>query len=217
MHYVNFFVKSLNFASKWSIAYFQSILAAIYVTTATVKVKVIWYFYTLVILLINLKEQIGEKQYLYFSLLGGGGGGAKKPLNACSSLKLNTCIERQFGVWKFKSKYGASSAYFLWFPNKQQLLFYEFCTLTVCYAYCCLAFLCCLSVVCLVAMSSLKVCNLTLVFLFSMKTYVCRYSKELYQWDGCYEHPKHALKLMNKKIFHKMLKTLFIQTYACCI
>ena len=46
MLYVNFSVKPLNFAPKWSI------LAAIFVTIATVKVKVILNFYTLVIVLI---------------------------------------------------------------------------------------------------------------------------------------------------------------------
>ena len=39
--YVNFSVKPLEFAPKWSISYFQPILAAIFVTIATVKVKVI--------------------------------------------------------------------------------------------------------------------------------------------------------------------------------
>ena len=53
MLYVNFSVKSLNFAPKWSISYFQPILAAIFVTIATVKGKVILDFYTLVIVLIN--------------------------------------------------------------------------------------------------------------------------------------------------------------------
>ena len=51
--YVNFSVKPFNFAPKWSIPYFQPILVAIYVTIATVKVNVIWIFYTLVIFLIN--------------------------------------------------------------------------------------------------------------------------------------------------------------------
>ena len=50
---VNFSVKPMNFAPKWSVSYFQPILAAIFVTIATVKVKVIRDFYTLVIVLIN--------------------------------------------------------------------------------------------------------------------------------------------------------------------
>ena len=44
-----------------------------FVTIATVKIKVILDFYTLVIVLINYLEQIGEKQFLYFSPIGGGG------------------------------------------------------------------------------------------------------------------------------------------------
>ena len=51
---------------------------AIFVTIAMVKVKIIQDFYTLVIVLINLQEEIGENQFLYFSLIGGGGGGGKK-------------------------------------------------------------------------------------------------------------------------------------------
>ena len=39
--YVDFSVKPLNFAHKWSISYFQPILVAICVTIATVKVKAI--------------------------------------------------------------------------------------------------------------------------------------------------------------------------------
>ena len=39
--FVNFSVKPLNLAPKWSISYFQPILAANFVTIATVKVQVI--------------------------------------------------------------------------------------------------------------------------------------------------------------------------------
>ena len=39
--YVNRSVKRLKFAPKWSISYFQPILAAIFVTIATVKVELI--------------------------------------------------------------------------------------------------------------------------------------------------------------------------------
>ena len=46
-------VKHLKFAPKWSISCFQPILVAIFVTIATVKVKLIQDFYTLVIVLIN--------------------------------------------------------------------------------------------------------------------------------------------------------------------
>ena len=75
MLYVNFSVKRLKFALKWPISYFQSTLAAIFVTIAAIKVKIIGNFYTLAIVLINLQEEIGEKQFSYFSLIGGGGGG----------------------------------------------------------------------------------------------------------------------------------------------
>ena len=51
--YVNFSVKPLNFAPKWSMSYFQPILEAIFVIIATVKVKAIRDFYTMVIVLIN--------------------------------------------------------------------------------------------------------------------------------------------------------------------
>ena len=61
MLYVNFSVKRLKFALKWQISYFQTTLAAIFVTIATVKVKIIGDFYTLGIVLINLQEEIGEK------------------------------------------------------------------------------------------------------------------------------------------------------------
>ena len=82
MLYVNFSVKRLKFALKWQISYFQTTLAAIFVTIATVKVKIIGDFYTLAIVLISLQEEIGEKLFSYFSLIGGGGGGVwqKSPL-----------------------------------------------------------------------------------------------------------------------------------------
>ena len=53
MLYFNFSVNPLKSAPNWSISYFQPILAAIIVTIATVNVKVILNFYTLVIVLIN--------------------------------------------------------------------------------------------------------------------------------------------------------------------
>ena len=75
MLYVNFSanVDPLKFAPKWSISYIQPILVAIFVTIATLKIKVIGDLNTLVIVQINLQEQIGEKQFIYFSLIGGGG------------------------------------------------------------------------------------------------------------------------------------------------
>ena len=50
---VNWSFNYLKFAPKWSIFYFQPILAAIFVTIAAVKVELIRDFYTLVIVLIN--------------------------------------------------------------------------------------------------------------------------------------------------------------------
>ena len=52
--YINSSVKSLQFAPKWSFSYFQPILAAIFVTIATVKVELIPDLYTLAFVLINL-------------------------------------------------------------------------------------------------------------------------------------------------------------------
>ena len=67
--YVNFSVICLNFAPKWSVSYFQPILAAIFVTIATVKVKITpdhW-----VIVLINQQEELGKKQFLFLASYGG--------------------------------------------------------------------------------------------------------------------------------------------------
>ena len=47
----------------------------------------------------------------------------------------------------------------------------------------------------------LRVCNENLIFLFLNQNICCRYSKEPSQWDGSFEHPKHMLKLVGKKIF----------------
>ena len=38
-------------------------------------------------------------------------------------------------------------------------------------------------------------------FLFLNQNVCYGYSKELSQWDGSFEHQKHMLKLMGKKIF----------------
>ena len=56
MLYVNFSVKYLKFAPKWSLPYFQPILAAIFVTMAMVKVKSTPDFYTWAIVLTNNQE-----------------------------------------------------------------------------------------------------------------------------------------------------------------
>ena len=60
-------------APKWSLSYLQPILAAIFVTIATVKVESIPEFYHLAFALINYKEGTSEKQLLFFGLMGGGG------------------------------------------------------------------------------------------------------------------------------------------------
>ena len=80
MFYVKFSLKRLRFSPKWSISYFQPILAVIFVTIGTVKVELIRDFYTLVIVLIskNSKNKLVKIILLYFSLRGGGG---QKPLN----------------------------------------------------------------------------------------------------------------------------------------
>ena len=69
--YVNFSVICLNFAPKWSVSYFQPILAAIFVTIATVKVKITPDLYSWVIVLINQQEELGEKQFLCLASYGG--------------------------------------------------------------------------------------------------------------------------------------------------
>ena len=81
MLYFNCSVKRLKFAPKWSIFYFQPVLVAIFVTIATVKVKLISDLYTWVIVVINQKEEFGEKSISFFGLIGG----PKQPLNARSS------------------------------------------------------------------------------------------------------------------------------------
>ena len=68
---VNFSVKCLKFAPKWSISHFQLILAAIFVTIAMGKVKSIPEVYTSAIALINYSREITEKQNLLFDPKGG--------------------------------------------------------------------------------------------------------------------------------------------------
>ena len=58
-----------------------------------------------------------------------------------------------------------------------------------------------------------RVCNEKLIFLFLNQNICCRYSKEPSQWDGSFEHPKHMLKIMGKKIFTILrAKNLFLST-----
>ena len=53
MLYINSSVTCLKFLPKWTFAYFQPILAAIFATIATVKNESMPDFYTLAIVLIN--------------------------------------------------------------------------------------------------------------------------------------------------------------------
>ena len=69
--YINSSVTCLKFAPKWPFSYFQPILAAIFVTIATVKVESMPDFYTLAIVLINLYKETCEEQLLFFDLIGG--------------------------------------------------------------------------------------------------------------------------------------------------
>ena len=71
MLYINSSVACVKFAPKWSFSYFQPILAAIFVTIATVKVKSMPDFCTLAIVLINQCKETCEEQLLYFDLIGG--------------------------------------------------------------------------------------------------------------------------------------------------
>ena len=82
MLYINSTVTCLKFALKWSFSYFQPILAAIFVTIATVKVKSIPDFYTLAIVLTDSYKVTCEEQLLVFDLIGG----PKKPLYAHTPL-----------------------------------------------------------------------------------------------------------------------------------
>ena len=70
MLYVNFSVKRLKVAPKWSLTYFHSIFAAIFITIAMIKVKLILDLNTLVIVLINY-EEFGGKRISFFGLIGG--------------------------------------------------------------------------------------------------------------------------------------------------
>ena len=45
----------------------------------------------------------------------------------------------------------------------------------------------------------IRVHNWKLFFLFLNQNICCGYSKEPSQWDGSFEHPKHMLKMMDKK------------------
>ena len=54
------------------------------------------------------------------------------------------------------------------------------------------------------------------MFLFLNQNICCGYSKEPSQWDGSSEHPKHMLKMMDKKIFIILQSKFFLNwTYVC--
>ena len=53
-----------------------------------------------------------------------------------------------------------------------------------------------------------------MIFLFLNINISCGHSKKTSQWDGSFEHPKHILKLLGKKIFTILRSNiLFIYTY----
>ena len=45
-----------------------------------------------------------------------------------------------------------------------------------------------------------KVCTRKIIFVYFNQNICCGYSKEPSHWDGSFEHPKHMLKIMGKKI-----------------
>ena len=53
-----------------------------------------------------------------------------------------------------------------------------------------------------------------MIFLFLNQNICCGYSKELSEWDGSFEHPKHMLKIMDKKTFTILRrKFLFVKFF----
>ena len=69
VNFVYFSVKRLKFVPKWSLTYFQPILAAFYVTIAIVKVKLIPDIYTWAVFLTNQLKEIAlvkSNSYFYF-------------------------------------------------------------------------------------------------------------------------------------------------------
>ena len=55
----------------------------------------------------------------------------------------------------------------------------------------------------------LRVRTKKLIFLFLIQNICCGYSKELSHWNGSFEHPKHMIKLMGKKIFTSLRLNFF--------
>ena len=61
----------------------------------------------------------------------------------------------------------------------------------------------------------LRVRTRKIIFLFLKQNICCGYSTEPSQWDSSFEHPKHMLKILGKKIFTILRwKYLFISTYV---
>ena len=78
---MNFSVKNSNLYQNDIFPHVQPILAAIFVFIATVKVKLIPDHCTLAIGLTKQIEEIGERHFLFFGLVGGGvGAGQNRPL-----------------------------------------------------------------------------------------------------------------------------------------
>ena len=63
--------------------------------------------------------------------------------------------------------------------------------------------------------AALRVRNENLISLFLNQNICCGYSKEPSQWDGSFQHPKHMLKLMGKKIFTILRQNFFIYLNLC--
>ena len=59
-----------------------------------------------------------------------------------------------------------------------------------------------------------RVRNRKITFLHFDQNICCGYSKELSEWDRSFEHPKHMLKIMGKKISNLMLK-IFVYLNLC--
>ena len=94
MLYINFSVTCLQFAPKRSLSYFQPILAAFFVTIATVKVESIPGYCSNELIRKTCKEQL-----LFFDLIGGGGGGQ-------NSLLIHLPLSNIFGVLEFPDMFG---------------------------------------------------------------------------------------------------------------
>ena len=64
-------MKSLKFSPNWQFLDLRSILAVIFVTIATIKLKSVPEFYAGTILIVNQLDEIGEKQLSVFGSRGG--------------------------------------------------------------------------------------------------------------------------------------------------